>query len=260
MDARCNYLWWGLLVHLIVLGPWALWRLVEDSHWTATLLLAMLITAIANTFYFIALRKVYHFAPIALVYPIARSSPVLIAAWAWLVFDQPIATSGTIGISISVIGLWLLAATSKKGDTAHALPWALFAALSTSVYSLSDKVAVEYLPTFGAQLGFVTVGYAASFVGLTIIQYRESKRFYPLYRPKLHYLLIGGLFIGVAYALVVRAMLELPAAYVVTYTNAGIVIATILSIWMFKDREHWKQRLLAVVIVCIGLVILGAYR
>lgn len=260
VDARCNYLWWGLLVHLVLLGPWALWHLVVDAHWNTTLLLAMLITAIANTFYFIALRKAYHFAPVALVYPIARSSPVLIAAWAWLVFDQPIATSGVIGITISVIGLWLLAATSKKGDTAHALPWALFAALSTSVYSISDKVAVQYLPGFGAQLGFITVGYAASFVGLTLVQYNESKRFYPQCRPKLHYLLIGGLFIGVAYALIVRAMLELPAAYVVSYTNAGIVIATLFSIWMFKDKEHWKQRLLAVVIVCIGLVILGAYR
>jgi len=260
VDARCNFLWWGLLVHLVLLGPWALWRLVTDSHWNSTLLLAMLITAITNTLYFTALRKAYHFAPVALVYPVARSSPVLIAVWAWWLFDQPIAISGIIGISISVIGLWLLATTSKKGDTAHALPWALFAAFSTSVYSLSDKIAVEYLPTFGAQLGFITVGYAASFVGLTLIQYNESKRFYPQCRPEAHYLLIGGLFIGVAYALVVRAMLELPAAYVVTYTNAGIVIATILSIWMFKDKEHWKQRLLAVVIVCIGLIILGLFR
>lgn len=260
VDSRCNYLWWGLLAHLVLLGPWALWRLVVDTQWSTTLLQAMLVTAIANTCYFIALRKAYHFAPVALVYPIARSSPVLIATMAWLVFDQPIATSGIVGISISIIGLWLLAATSKKGDTAHALPWALFAAFSTSVYSLSDKVAVEHLPTFGAQLGFITVGYAASFVGLTVIQYKESKRFFPQCRPKLHYLLIGGLFIGVAYALVVRAMQELPAAYVVTYANAGIVIATILSIWLFNDKEHWKQRLLAVVIFCIGLVTLGAYR
>jgi len=260
VEARCNYLWWGLLIHLVLLGPWAIWHLVFDAHWNNTLLLAMLISALANTVYFIALRKAYHFAPVTLVYPIARSSPVLIAAWAWLVFDQPIAISGVIGITISVVGLWLLAATSKKGDTAHALPWALFAAFSTSIYSISDKVAVDYLPGFGAQLGFITIGYAASFVGLTLVQYKESKRFCPQCRPKLPYLLIGGLFIGVAYALVVRAMLELPAAYVVTYTNAGIVIATILSILMFKDKEHWKQRLVAVLIVCIGMIILGVYR
>lgn len=260
VDARCNFLWWGLLAHLFLLGPWALWRLIVDSHWNSSLLLAMLVTAVANTFYFLALRKAYHFAPVALVYPIARSSPALIALWAWLMFDQGISIAGALGIAVSVVGLWLLAGTSKKGDTTHALPWALMAALATSIYSLSDKVAVEYLPSFGAQLGFITIGYAASFIGLTVIQYRESQRFYPACRPKWRYLLPGGLFIGVAYALVVRAMLELPAAYVVTYTNAGIVLATIFSIWIFKERENWQYRLAAAIVVSSGLLVLGLNR
>lgn len=257
VEARCNYLWWGLLAHLVLLGPWALWRLVVDSHWSTELILAMLVTSIANTFYFLALRKAYHFAPVALVYPLARSSPVLIALWAWLMFDQGISTSGMLGIGINVLGLWFLAGTSKNGDTAHALPWALLAALATSFYSLSDKVAVAYLPSFGAQLGFITVGYVASFLGLTVIQYRESGRLTPVCRPKFIYILPGGLFIGVAYALVVRAMLELPASYVVAYTNTGIVLATIFSIWMFKERENWLRRLSAAVVISIGLIVLG---
>lgn len=260
VDSRCNYLWWGLLAHLVILGPWALWRLVVDSHWNAHLIIAMLVTASANTFYFLALRKAYHFAPVALVYPLVRSSPVLIALWAWLIFDQTIDIYGMLGISISVIGLWLLAGSSKKGDTAHALPWAMLAAIATSVYSLSDKVAVEYLPSFGAQLGFITVGYAVSFLGMTFLQYRETGLFRPVCRPKLIYLLPGGMFIGTAYALVVRAMLELPAAYVVAYTNAGIVLATILSIMVFKEREKWSKRLIATFIITIGLIVLGLTR
>ena len=260
VDSRCNYLWWGLLAHLVILGPWALWRLVVDSHWNTHLIIAMLVTASANTFYFLALRKAYHFAPVALVYPLVRSSPVLIALWAWLIFDQTVDIYGMLGISISVIGLWLLAGSSKKGDTAHALPWAMLAAIATSVYSLSDKVAVEYLPSFGAQLGFITVGYAVSFLGMTFLQYRETGLFRPACRPKLIYLLPGGLFIGTAYALVVRAMLELPAAYVVAYTNAGIILATILSIMVFKEREKWSKRLIATFIIAIGLIVLGLTR
>ena len=257
VDSRCNYLWWGLLAHLIMLGPWALWRLIADSHWNKELVVAMLVTATANSFYFIALRKSYHYAPVALVYPLVRSSPVLIAFWAWLIFGQDISVWGVIGIGISVMGLWLLAITAKNGDTKHALPWALVAAFATSIYSLSDKVAVGYLPSFGSQLGFITIGYLASFIALSSIQYRESKSLAPKYRPRLSYILIGGLFIGVAYALVVRAMLELPAAYVVAYTNAGIVLATILSIWIFKEREYWIRRSLAASTVTIGLVVLG---
>jgi phosphonate utilization associated putative membrane protein len=217
----------------------------------------MLVTATANTLYFLGLRKAYHFAPVALVYPIVRSSPVLIAIWAWLLFDQTVSLPGIIGICISAAGLWILAGTSMHGDTRHALQWALIAAFSTSIYSLSDKVAVGYLPTFGSQLGFITIGYFASFLGLTIIQYRESKVFTPCCRPELVYMLPGGLFIGVAYALVVRAMLELPAAYVVAYTNAGIVLATVLSIFVFKEKDKWMRRITAAVVITSGLVVLG---
>jgi len=257
VDSRCNYFWWGLLAHLLMLGPWALWRLFQDAHWNSHFIVVMLITAVANSFYFLALRKAYHYAPVAIVYPIARSSPILIALWAWLFFDQAINVYGILGITINAIGLWILADSSMKGDTAHAIPWAMVAALATSIYSLSDKFAVSYLPTFGAQLGFITVGYATSFVIISLIQYRETHRIVPQCRPKLIYLLPGGLFIGTAYALVVRAMLELPASYVVTYTNSGIVLATIFSIWIFNEREEKVRRLMASVVICMGLILLG---
>lgn len=257
VDKRCNYLWWGLSAHLIILGPWALWRLINDSYWNAELFIALLVSAAANTLYFLALRKAYHYAPVALVYPVARSSPLLIVLWAWLFFEQGINASGITGMIISVLGLWVLAAASRYGDAKHAIPWAMTAAFATSIYSVSDKAAVSYLPTFGAQLGFISIGYFASFIGLSIFQYRENKIFIPSCKPKTIQILSGGLCIGVAYALVVRAMLELPAAYVVTYTNAGIVLATALSIWVFKEKEKWASRIIAAVFISIGLIVLG---
>jgi phosphonate utilization associated putative membrane protein len=260
VEARCNFLWWGLLAHLVMLGPWGLWRLYHDSLWSQELLLVMLVSAMANAVYFLALRKAYHFAPVALVYPLARSSPVLIVLWTWWIFDESILPGGITGIAISVVGLWLLAGTSTKGDTSYALPWALLAALATSVYSLSDKHAIQYLPTFGAQLGFISVGYFIAFIGLSLFQYRENKTIYPACRPYWRYILPGGFFIGVAYALVVRAMLILPAAYVVAYTNAGIVLATLLSIGIFKEYEQWRRRLFAVLLICIGLLVLGLHH
>lgn len=257
VDSRSNYLWWGLLAHLVLLGPWAFWRLVADSHWDMKLTIAMSVSAIANTLYFIVLRKAYHYAPVALVYPIARSSPLLILLWSWLLFDEGIGLGAIIGIGISAVGLWVLAGTSKKGDTRHALPWALLAALATSIYSLSDKLAVSYLPTFGSQLGFISVGYFTSFIGLSISNYQDNNSLIPSHRPKSIYILLGGLFIGVAYALVVRAMLELPAAYVVAYTNAGIVLATVLSIWIFREKENWMSRLFSASLITAGLIVLS---
>ena len=257
VDAKANYLWWGLLAHLLLLGPYAIWQLAAQAQWSSTLVIALCVTAAANTLYFIALRRAYHFAPVALVYPLARSSPVLIALWAWLLFGQSLSLQEISAIAVSVAGLWILAASSREGDTRHALPWTAVAAFGTSIYSLSDKAGVLYLSGFAEQLGFISVGYAASFIGLTLVQYRESGSAVPAARPPWIYILLGGLFIGTAYALVVRAMRELPASHVVSFTNAGIVLAVLLSITLYRERAHWRQRLLGSLVVCAGLLMLG---
>ncbi len=257
VESRANYLWWGLLAHLIVLGPYAIWHLINNAYWQTPLIAALMTSSIANTLYFIALRRAYHFAPVALVYPLARSSPILIVLWSWLFFSQSASPWEALAIATSVFGLWILASSSRHGDARHALPWTFLAALSTSVYSLSDKVAVQYLPGFAEQLGFITIGYSASFIGLTLLQRVETKQWLPQVRPSLRYILTGGLFIGTAYALVVRAMSQLPAAHVVTFTNAGIVLAVLLSIALCGEREHWQRRLTGALVVSCGLVLLG---
>ncbi|MDT8371018.1 MAG: EamA family transporter [Gammaproteobacteria bacterium] len=257
VDKKADYLWWGLLGHFILLGPVAVYGLWCDTHWNSTLIIAMMVTLVANSGYFISLRKAYHFAPIAVVYPLARSSPLLIAIWSILLFGEQIGLLAWLAISITVVGLAWLAYTARSGDTRHALPWAISATLFTSIYSLSDKVAVDYLPTFPALIGFVSVGYFGAFVALSIHNIHHIGRVVPLSRPDIKYLIPGGLFIGTAYALVIQAMQYLPAAYVVTFTNAGIVLANILGIVLLKETLHWQQRLLASVVISLGLVILS---
>lgn len=260
VDPKVNYLWWGLLMHLILIGPWALWSLLQHAQWNRYLLFAMWVTAFANSLYFIALRRAYHFAPVALVYPLARSSPLLILLWSFLFFSAELKSGEIIAIGISVVGLWVLASSSREGDARHALPWTLLAAFCTSLYSMSDKVAVAYLPGFTQQLGFISVGYAASFLSLTMLQRYQSGRWIPSRRPSWPQMLLGGVCIGVAYALVVRAMKELPAAHVVAFTNAGIVLAVLLSIYLFRERAHWRLRLLGATIVSAGLMLLAWSR
>lgn len=257
VDSRANFLWWGLLAHLVLLGPYSVWCLIANARWEQPLILALLVTSLAISLYFIALRRAYHFAPVALVYPLARSSPILIALWAWMFFAEALSPAETLSIGISVAGLWILAASSKRGDARHALPWAATAALATSVYSLSDKIAVSYLPGLAESLGFVTLAYAAAFVALSVLQRRDTRRWIPPVRPSWGQVIMGGLFIGTAYALVVRAMLFLPASHVVSFTNAGIVLAVILSITLYREREHWRQRLTGSLAVAFGLALLG---
>lgn len=257
---RTYALWWVLLAHLLVLAPWGWFCLYREALWSSKLVVLTAISASANATYFLGLKRAYDHAPVALVYPLVRSSTLLIAIWGWLLTGDSLHPGAWAGILASVAGLGLLASTGQGHGQRLALPWALLAMLSTSIYSLSDKAVTAHVQSFGGLLGFISVGYLASWLTLSVDMRRQTGAWVPPERPRLPVIAIGGLCVGLAYVLVVHAMRSMPAAVVVAFTNVGIVLATFASIFLFKEQQHWRRRTLAVTIICFGLLVLGLCR
>lgn len=255
-----NPLWWVLAVHLVLIAPVGMWALVQHAVWSPSLIAALALSATANVIYFAGLARAYEHAPVALVYPLVRSSPLLIAVWGSAFFNQHLPLAAWVGIAVSVMGLWFMASSARAGDDRRALPWAFMAMLATSVYSLSDKAATAHIPSFAGLIGFLSVGYAASWGYLTWAARRRTGRWIPAERPATAAMLVGGACVGLAYALVIHAMREMTAAEAVTYTNAGIVLATVASIVIFRERADWRRRLLGALIITAGLAILALQR
>lgn len=252
-----NPLWWVLLAHLVLFAPWGLWELATTVVWSLEMMLLLAVSASANVLYFTGLARAYEHAPVALVYPLVRSSPLFIAIWGTLFFGQSLPPMAWLGIGISVLGLLVMASSAQRGSERQALHWAILAMLATSVYSLSDKAATEHIPTFMGLMGFLSVGYLASWISMTLRMHRHTRSWVPAQRIDLASLAVGGTCIGLAYALVIHAMRQLPAAEVVSYTNAGIVLAAVLSIFLFNDKVGWQKRIMGVVIITSGLGVLA---
>jgi phosphonate utilization associated putative membrane protein len=255
-DAR--FLWWALLGFIALVGPWSLAALGRPAEWSWPLGCVLAITCAAEAVYFLALGTAYRHAPVPLVYPIARSSPVLIALWTVLFFGEVLSPAGWAGIAISVAGVLWLAATARGGsEPARALPWALLAALGTSIYSTSNKLAVTALPGYVAQLGYVTVTLMAAWLALSWQNRTHTGRWTPRLAPHPAKWIVGGLCIGNAYALVIYAMQYIPAAYAVALTNAGIVLAGVTAMVLYRERARWRARLAAMAVICAGLALLA---
>jgi phosphonate utilization associated putative membrane protein len=252
-----NPLWWVLLAHLVLFAPWGLWELATTVVWSLEMTLLLTVSATANVVYFAGLARAYEHAPVALVYPLVRSSPLFIAIWGTLFFGQSLPPMAWLGIGISVFGLLVMASSAQRGSDRQAFRWAMLAMLATSVYSLSDKAATDHIPTFMGLVGFLSVGYLASWISMTFRMHRHTRSWVPAQRIDLASLAVGGTCIGLAYALVIHAMRQLPAAEVVSYTNAGIVLAAVLSIFLFNDKVGWQKRILGVVIITTGLGVLA---
>lgn len=248
-----EFLWWALAGHLLLIGPWSVALLIVEARWSGVLVGCVLVSGAALTVYFLGLRVAYRHAPVALAYPIARSSPLFIALASAFLFGESFARLGMLGIGVSTLGLVMLGRTAWRGDARMALAPALLAALGTTVYSLSDKVAVDFMPSLGSQLGYVSLGYLIAWLGLSTRLRAETGRWAPVRRPDLVTLLVGASTIGTAYALVIHAMASLPAAYAVAISNGGIVIAALLSVFWFRETEHRWARLTWAAVLAVGL-------
>ena len=188
-----NFLWWIVGLYVLVFAPFTLSDFVRAAEQSPVLYMCAAISGTANGMYFLALRSAYHQAPASAVYPMVRSSPLLIALVETLLFGRSFPLLSWFAILISASGLWLIATSAHDGVTRlnRAWPYALFAACMTVVYSLSDKVAASNMQGLKAALGYVCVNYAIGWIFLCLEQKRRTRHWIPVTTPALKSLLIG---------------------------------------------------------------------
>ena len=254
-----NFLWWVVGLYVLAFAPFTLPDFLRSAQQSPVLFVCAAISGTTNGLYFLALRSAYHLAPASAVYPMVRSSPLLIALVETVFFGRNISSLSWVAILLAASGLWLIATSSHDGVTrlSKAWPYALFAACMTVVYSLSDKAAATNMQGMASALGYVCVNYSIGWVFLCVEQKRRTGRWIPMAVPAPKSLAMGTFAIGVAYALVVYAMRWLPAAIAVTLTNAGIVLTVLLGVLWLKESAGWRQRVAGASLVVVGLVVVG---
>ena len=250
-------LWWVLLAYLFLISPWGLYSFIEETRFDLQQCLLLSGSALANALYFLSLRRAYAFAPVAVVYPLVRSSPLPIALFSAGLLGETLAPQVWVGIVVSVLGLFLMSGSVTDTKERRALVWAFLAMLCTCCYSLTDRAGTQGLQHFSSLLGYLSFGYFFAWLTLTVEMKRTQGVWIPIKKPPKAMILLGGLFVGLAYALVIHAMHFMPVAVAVAYSNAGIVLASLLSIVVLKETQAWRRRLFAALVICAGLFIIA---
>jgi phosphonate utilization associated putative membrane protein len=257
---EANFLWWVVGLYVLVFGPFTLPEFFSAAAQSPVLYLCAAASGTANGLYFLALRRAYAFAPASAVYPMVRSSPLLIALTESVFSQQHFSMLAWFAILVAATGLWIIATSSHDGISrlSRAWPYALFAAFMTVLYSMSDKMASAQMQGISNALGYVCMNYIISWIFLSLEHRISTRRWIPEKMPHHFSLIFGTICVGTAYALVIFSMRWLSAAYAVTLTNAGIVLTVLLGVVWLKEHAGWRQRAAGSALVVFGLVIIGA--
>ncbi len=222
----------------------------------------VLLSGFFEAIYFVCLIKAYRVGDLSFIYPISRSAPLFTHLWAILFIGETLSFLGSAGIGMVMIGLFVVSLkelrplssiTASGRLNVRGVLLALSAALSSSIYSVIDKAAVEmihpiyYLWLINLSMCFFIGLYLLFWKGIPLRQvWRASKK----------EVLLVSLLQNAAYLLVLMAMTMSKVSYVVAFRQAGALFGAIMGIVWLKESD-WKTRMIGVLILTTGLVLIG---
>ncbi len=264
----CLASWWGFLLGLpLVLGlAWPLLTALTPEIWGW-----LLLTGLCQCLYLWGLARAYQQGELSALYPLIRSSPLILLLLGSLLLGtaERISTQAVVGIVLIVGGCFFL--PMQRFSDWHwrnylnqATLFALLAASATAGYSLVDDIAtraMRQLPGHGLSDGGIALVYVVLQAG-TASLWTSLAMLLPSERAQLRgqpmawrSSVFTGVMMLVTYALVVWAMAYASdVSYVVALRQVSIPLGVALGIALLGERMT-LPKLLGVSIVVGGLVL-----
>jgi len=244
----------------LVAQPWA------DYSWTS--LACVIPSGIAAGLFFFCLSIAYHHGHASVVYPIARSFPILVVTWVSLVWGRVPSLQALIGIGLIVGGCFVLPMQRLTlGPEGFALRnylnascfWAFIAAMMTAGFSIIDKVAAVSFPTEPVSVALISrvnYVYLQNAVAWGVMEGLIAWRRWPTEETRRSAAVGSGLILLISYSLIVVALTTDPVAYVVSFRQLSILMTAVVSmVWI--ERKIFPTRLVAVSIIFVGVILVG---
>lgn len=218
----------GILIPTIFIWPpWQAWPFI-------------LLSAVAQAGYSLALSAAYRNGSLAIAYPIARgTAPLLVTLGGWFVLSEDPTLPVVVGAVCLGVGLVLAANPRQRSGNGRAVGFALLTGVAIATYSLIDARAVRDV----APAGYLGAVFLLQAVFLAVsLGARWQSRMADSLKP--------GAQIGIgsiaAYLLVVLAWQRADAGRVATLREVSILIGLMLSRAPFR-WSSWAGASLVVV-------------
>lgn len=212
--------------------------------------------------YYFSLARAYRSSDFTVVYPVARSLPVLLVALGDVARGRPVTPVGWLGMALVVVGCFLAPLHSLQDVRVRryvnkGVLWMLLTALGTVGYTLLDKVASEVVEQGGstaARYGyfFFLIAYGVYCVLAKTSRTGESRSNLTGWRLPI----LAALLNFVAYWLVLWSyQLSQHAGYILALRQFSVVIGVILAFALYKEKGV-VIRVTATFLISVGLLMI----
>lgn len=220
---------------------------------TTSIWFFILATTFLHGLYRYSVVKSYQYGDLSFVYPIARGGSVLIIGLvSILILGADINLVGILGIILICLGLFMISFLTAKKFNRSAFIIATTTASLIATYTILDGIAVRL-----SENAFTFIYWMLLLNGIPMLIYAFFSQ--TGLRKKNSYKVKDGIIAGIlailGYGLVVWSMQFIEIAYVSSIREISIVLATLLSFYLLKEKDAHK-RIMPSIIICTGITIL----
>jgi len=257
------FLWLMTLTSLFTMLP-IFYVLLPDWRLPMAAVPYLVVSGIAEMFYFLFLGRAYDVGDLSVVYPLARSSPLFLFVLAVVFLGEEVSVWGFVGIFLVVLGVYMihLKGLSMRGFVkpiaslrGRASQFALLTALCTSIYSLVDKVGVTVVSSLA--YAFWLDFFVVAFLTPVVLWRRSWRAATAEWEGNVPQILVAGFLMRFGYVLVLVAMSLAQVSYILAVRQLSVVIGVALGVGLLGEK-YGRIRLLSSVVIFTGIIILGA--
>ena len=214
---------------------------------TANIWYYLIATTVLHGFYRYSVIASYNYGDLSFIYPIARGgSCFIIGAMSLFLISSNISFFGIIGILITSLGLFMISFISNNKFNHKGFLFAILTASLIATYTIVDGIGVR-----NTENAFTYIFWMLLLNGIPMLIYAIISK--NGFRKKNTYRLIEGTSAGVlailSYGLVVWSMQFIEIAYVSSIREVSIVLATIISLYLLKEKAATKRIIPSILIV-----------
>ena len=213
--------------------------------------------------YYLSLAEAYRHGALALTYPIARGTGLLlVATLAVPIYGERPSFAGACGIAAIFIALVIIGFDSVRFQRSSGLPasrrgilFALAAGCGIASYSLTDKAGVSHVyPLVYVYSIFLLA--AICLAPLVLLRHRAS--FANEWQTNRRSVLLGGVLPFGVYFIVLAALRLSNVSYVVPLREVSILFGTLLGVVVLHEKlRRWQAASAALIVAGVLAIALG---
>ena len=259
------FIWWAILFSNLFYLPMFIYfwpgQTISLMGWVC-----IAATGILHALYFFFVGGSYERGDLSLAYPLARGfGPLLVPVFAVIFLHEELSLAGIIGIILVVIGIYAIHLRSfalkavfepLAAIRSNASIWALLTGCTIAGYSLVDKVGVKEVhpPVYIYLMFFITLLLLTPYVWI-----KERPALKTEWQMNKGPILLVGLLDLFTYLLILFALQISKVSYVAAAREVSIVFSALFGI-IWLGESHRQQRLMASILIALGVVFIGLSR